>query len=143
MVASLGAAHGLGLSASLAVILAGAVAACGGSSFTIPPDSAAPAVVLDAYLRALQAGDCAAGRALGTATFRPGNGELCGATKVSAFRVTGDPATPSSDEVVFATVLTTSGSSDGSVPAGDIIWFYSLDRQPNGAWRLAGGGSGP
>jgi hypothetical protein len=124
------------------MILAAALAACAGSSF-VPPDSAEPAVVLAVYLRALQAGDCTAGRALGTATFRVGNGELCGATTVTAIRVTGDPATPSGDEVVFATVLTTTGTRDRSVRAGDTIWFYSLDRQPNGAWRLAGGGTGP
>ena len=28
-------------------------------------------------------------------------------------------------------------------PAGDQLWFYALDRQPHGAWRLVGGGSGP
>lgn len=129
---------------ALALVMILVVVACGGPSYTtIPPDSAAPAVVLDAYLRALQSGDCSAGRALGTPTFRPGNGELCGDAEVSAFRVVGDPATPNNDEVVFATRLTTSGSHDGTVPAGEIPWFYSLDRQPNGAWRLVGGGTGP
>lgn len=55
----------------------------------------------------------------------------------------GEPATPISDEVVFATTLTTGGSTDGSVPASDITWFYTLDRQPDGAWRISSGGSGP
>lgn len=125
-----------------AFILTAVIAACGGSSLTVPPDSAPPAVVLDAYLRALLAGDCAAGRALTSETFRIGNGELCGQTEVTAFRVEGDPATPG-PEVVFATTLTTTGTSDGSVPAGDITWFYSLDRTRGSAWRIAGGGSGP
>jgi hypothetical protein len=116
---------------------------CAGCSFTAPPDSAGPAVVLDAYLRALKSGDCAAGKVLGTATFSHGNGELCGATSVVAYRVVGDPATPTNDEAVFGTTLTTTGTGDGSVPAGDVTWFYSLERQANGAWRLAGGGSGP
>ena len=49
----------------------------------------------------------------------------------------------SSLEVVFAKTLTTTGTSDGSVPTGDITWFYALDRTHGGAWRIAGGGSGP
>lgn len=80
---------------------------------------------------------------LATATFSKGNGELCGEARVDGFRIMGDPATPSSDEVVFATTLTTGGSTDGSVPAGDMTWFYTLERQPGGAWRITGGGSGP
>ena len=105
-------------------------------------DSAPPAVVLDAYLQALQTGDCATGRQFALQSFAKGNGELCGDLRVSASRF-GDPATPSGTEVVFATTLTTEGSRDGSVPAGDVIWFYTLDRQPSGAWRITGGGSGP
>jgi len=125
-------------------VLALIVAACAGAaSFSAPPDSAGPASVLDAYLKALEAGNCAAGKVLSTATFTASNGDLCGATIVSGYRVLGDPAAPNSTEVVFATTLTISGTSDHSVPPGDITWFYSLDRQPSGAWRLVGGGSGP
>ena len=44
----------------------------------------------------------------------------------------------------YSTTLTiTRGSGDGSVAAGERIWFYQLDQQPSGAWRLTGGGSGP
>ena len=129
--------------AVLAVFLLGAVGACGAPPSVIPPDSSRPATVLDAYLHALLSGDCAAGHALGTETFRKGNGELCGETTVILARVNGDPATPSSDEVVFASTLVTTGTADGSVPAGEITWFYALGRQPDGSWRLTGGGSGP
>ena len=131
------------LVSALALILAGMVAACGGPSFVIPPDSSPPAIVLDVYLHALLSGDCAAGHALGTETFRKGNGELCGATTVISARIKGDPAVPNSDEVVFATTLVTTGTADSSVPAGEMTWFYGLGRQPNGSWRLTGGGSGP
>jgi hypothetical protein len=99
-------------------------------------------VVLRAYLEELQAGDCVAARALATPTFRVGNGELCGALRVTAFAPLGEPATPSDQEAVFSTKLTTVGG-DQSMPDGGHIWFYDLVLQPDGAWRLAGGGSGP
>lgn len=109
----------------------------------VPPDSAAPEVVLDTYLRALVAGDCDTGRKLATATFGKGSGELCGATRVSAYRIDAGPARPSADEVVYSTILTTTGSDDGSIEPGETMWFYSIDRQAIGAWRISGGGSGP
>jgi hypothetical protein len=128
---------GLG-SLLLALVLGGC-----GPAVQLPPDSAAPAVVLDAYLRALVAGDCNTGRQLATESFGKGSGELCGNARVSAYRIDGEPARPSADEVVFSTTLTTAGSDDGSIEPGEIIWFYSLDRQPNGSWRIVGGGTGP
>jgi hypothetical protein len=118
------------------------VAGCWSSRAVLPPDSAPPAAVLDAYLKALNGGDCQTARALVTSTFTVGNGELCGAVRVSAYSVNPTPATPPDGEVIFATTLTTSG--DGvSIPAGDVTWFYDLVHQPSGAWRIVGGGSGP
>ena len=128
------------LLAGIAIALT--VLACGP---TAPPPSADPtdpASVLATYLTALGAGDCTSARAFAAPTFRQGNGELCGAVRVSAIRVDWDPAR-SANEVVYATTLTTSGSADGSVPAGDITWFFDLKREADGAWRLVGGGSGP
>jgi hypothetical protein len=119
------------------------VAACAGSSFSPPPESAGPDVVLRAYLQALVRGDCSAGKVLGTSTFGFGNGELCGQTTVSNFSIDGPPAAPTANEVVFATALITSGTADGTVRPGTLTWFFDLKRQPSGAWRLAGGGSGP
>jgi hypothetical protein len=108
----------------------------------LPPDSAGPDVVLDAYLRSLLADDCGMGPKLGTSTFAKGNGELCGVTDVSAYRIDADEQ-PLAGEVVFATVLTTTGDNGQSIRAGELTWFYSLVRQPNGAWRITGGGTGP
>lgn len=119
------------------------VAACAGPRFSPPPEAAGPDVVLRAYLQALVMGDCSAGQVLGTSTFGFGNGELCGQTTVSSFRIDGPPATPIETEVVFATTLVTSGTADGTVRPGMLTCFYDLKRQPAGAWRLAGGGSGP
>lgn len=117
--------------------------ACSGPGFSPPPDSAPPDVVLGAYLQALVRDDCSAGTALGTSTFGLGSGELCGQTKVTSFTIDGPPAGSIATEVVFATTLVTSGTRDGSVQPGTLTWFFDLKRQPNGAWRLAGGGSGP
>ena len=110
---------------------------------TLPPPAAAPEVVLDAYLGALVAGDCDAGRKLATTTFVYGSGELCGATRVSAYEINPVPARPNAAEVVFSTKVTTTGTADGSIHPGAMTWFYSLDKQPDGSWRLTGGGSGP
>ena len=94
------------------------------------------------YLVALKAGDCRSAHALATSSFARGNGELCGDLDVTAYTTPQGPATPNDHEVVYATTLTTKGG-DETVPDGQHIWFYSLDRQPDGSWRLAGGGSGP
>jgi len=113
------------------------------AAIDLPPVSAPPDVVLDAYLQALLAGDCATAHTLVTATFIIGNGELCGALTVTAARIDPvGPARPSDHEVVFGTTLTTVGG-DASMPDGEQTWFYDLQRQPDGAWRLTGGGSGP
>lgn len=123
-------------------LAAGGIAACG--SPAVPPDSSPPDVVLNAYLVALERGDCATAHALATSTFVVGDGELCGAVVVSAYTPLTTAATPFAGEVEYSTTLTiTRGSGDGSVGAGERIWFYQLDQQPGGAWRLTGGGSGP
>jgi hypothetical protein len=119
------------------------LAACSARGFSPPPDAATADVVLRAYLQALVRGDCSAGKVLGTPSFGPYHGDLCGQTAVSGFSIDGSPATPNATEAVFATVLATSGTQDGTVPPGGRTWFYDLKLQSNGAWRIAGGGSGP
>jgi hypothetical protein len=122
------------------------LASCGQSeddgAVALPPPDASHRVVLETYLRALVAGDCETAHALAAESFTFGNGELCGAVEVSDFEPLDGPATPSEREVTYSTVLTTDGSTDGSIQPGKQTWFYSL--QPiNGGWRLVGGGSGP
>ena len=117
------------------------LAACAPTA-VLTPTSTDPGVVLDTYLRALLAGDCDTGGKLATESFRKGNGELCGLTRVMAYRIDGS-VQPSPNEVVFSSRLTTTGTPDHSIVPGEMIWFYSLHRQPDGSWRLAGGGSGP
>lgn len=117
---------------------------CGGpAAASLPPDDAPPDVVLATYLEALKAGDCATAHLLVTNSFTIGNGELCGALRVTRVVIAADdPAQPREGEVVFATTITVAGG-DQSMPDGDHIWFYDLQRQDNGAWRITGGGSGP
>jgi hypothetical protein len=120
-----------------------ALTACA-PALALPPASASPRVVLDTYLQALAAGDCSTGSKLWTDGAASGvRGDLCGETQVSAYGITGDPAQPTADELVFSTTLTTTGTRDGSVPAGQITWFFTLRHQPTGVWRIWGGGSGP
>jgi hypothetical protein len=116
---------------------------CAGPTFSPPPDAAPAEEVVTSYLRALMRGDCSAGKVLGAATFRVGNGELCGATSVTSFRVNGPAPDPNATDWTFATTLVTTGTADGSIQPGEMTWFYSLRRDPGGRWRLVGGGSGP
>jgi hypothetical protein len=125
--------------AILTVLLVG----CGRASVSAPPVAAGPRAVLEAYLAALVDGDCSARDVLGIASFGPSNGDLCGEARVRSYGIVGNPATPTDAEAIFPTRLTTDGSADGSVRPGTITWFFDLRRQSDGAWRLAGGGSGP
>ncbi len=105
--------------------------------------AADPHTVLERYIAALLAGDCAAARSFAAATFQFGNGELCGHLTVTAASIDpGGPATPNDHEVVYSATITTVGG-DASMPDGTMTWFYQLLRQPDGRWLIAGGGSGP
>lgn len=131
------------LRALTAALLVGLIVIACASLRPVPSIGAPPRDVLVAYLDALVANDCASARQFVVQTFTKGSGELCGAVRVTrASIVDGDPAMPNPTEVEFATTLTTNGDG-ASIPPGDITWFVVLDRQPNGAWRITGGGSGP
>ena len=110
----------------------------------LPPDEAAPRVVLAAWLDALVAGDCATTEALELPSMHVGNGRLCGGIDVSAYTDIEGPAGPRPEvEQEFSAILTTGGSDDGSILPGDLIWFVNLQRTGTGPWRVAGGGTGP
>lgn len=128
---------------SALVVLAVLLTACEGARVVLPTESTGPAEILDAYLRAFQAGDCQSGRQFVTDTFNKGGGELCGETRLQSHSIVANPARPSNHEVEYATSLVVTGTADGSVPAGELTWFYDIVQQANGAWRIVGGGSGP
>ena len=127
----------------LALGAPGIVMGCAEPTDMTPPVAGPPIVVLKLYLEALVRGDCGAGKALGTGTFRFGNGELCGSTTVTSATIDGEPATPNAEQVVFATTLVTTGTDDRSIAPGEMTWFYTLRLQADGTWRITGGGSGP
>ena len=119
-------------------------AACAAHSpVALPPPSASPRQVVTRYLHALQSGDCDTAHALATSTFVPGNGELCGDVDVKTFKVAADTASTGLGQITFATQMVTNGSGDGSIPPGELTWFYTVKRQSDGSWRLVSGGSGP
>ena len=124
--------------AAILVLLAG----CARSPVVLPPASASPAIVLDAYLDALQSGDCRVARALATAGFADQSDAFCSGVRVTAYSVFPDPSIVNGNYVEFTLSLTTSGR-DETLLAGSHTWFYALTRQTGGAWRVDGGGDGP
>ena len=123
--------------ARLALLLF-AFSACS-TNVAIPDDSASPDVVLDAYLSALAAGDCSTGARLAV---EDGN-VLCGHVDVASYGILGHPSRIGPDRLIYVTTLLTAGSDDDRVGPGTATWFFSLDKQSSGAWRVAAVGSGP
>jgi hypothetical protein len=115
--------------------------ACTNAPKSLPAAGATPRQVLDAYLLALQAGDCTTANAYAVDRFLA-DGELCGRVNVLAYRTDAYRVQPGPDEVVLAETLTIKDGGQ-SLPDGDHEWFYTLRRQPSGAWRLSAAGSGP
>ena len=106
----------------------------------VPPDAATAAEVLDAYLRAVQAGDCETAEQLThPSQFGPGMVDLCGITGVTAFSVVGDPVVVHPDMVRMKASLTITGTS--GISAGKISFTYFLQQQGSGAWRIVDGGA--
>jgi hypothetical protein len=105
-----------------------------------PASAAADAAtqVLNEYLGFVRQGDCPAAAGLYVGTY----GNLCGVLTLAEFTV-GQAAAVGDRELDVATTLTTSGSQDGTIPAGTVTWFFVLTKQPDGSWRITDAGSGP
>jgi len=122
----------------VAVVFAGCT-----QSTLVVPGALDPRANLRLYLDAVVAGNCDAARAMTTASFTVGNGDLCGITRIMAYSIADQPARPNDNEVVYAATITTAGG-DASMPDGPHTWFYTLTRlATNGEWRISGGGTGP
>ena len=120
------------------------VACSFGPNKYLSPANATSLEVLTAYLDAYKAGQCSWARQLWIDPVpHTGDGDLCGDAQLLAYSVSPEPARPTFDIANFATSLTTSGSRDGSVEPGRTTWFFQLNRQADGAWRIRSGGSGP
>jgi hypothetical protein len=109
----------------------------------IPPDSAEPAVVLEAYLDASEAGDCATARQLTMPlVLNEDYVELCGVTRVTAFSVVGVEAPVDPETTRLTARLTIRGPMPGTSTetiVGDINGTYFLQRRSNGPWRIIEG----
>lgn len=127
-----------------ALVVAGGLQAPADASapVTLPAATASPRQVLEAWVRAVEAGDCPTEKALSTSTFTPGNGALCGRSEITAARPDPYERSPDPSQVTYATWLTVTGG-DASLPDGEHLWFTTLRQQSGGAWRLVEGGSGP
>ena len=98
--------------------------------------------MLNSYLGALVAGDCATARALATDDYVDATNELCGSGHVRGTgKHIGQVPTPRAGEVEFMTTLTFARTDTGN--DGTLDWFYSLSQDSDGAWRVVGGGTGP
>jgi hypothetical protein len=105
---------------------------------TVPPDSSPPAVVLDAYLRALQAGDCGtADQLVDPLFFGTWNEALCGdITRVTGFAVVDGPVVwRQANEADFTATLSFTGGTHG-LSAGEVTFRFTLRQQSSGKWRL-------
>ena len=104
---------------------------------TVPPDSVPPEVVLDAYLSALVAGDCdTAGQFVGSVVYNWGGDAFCGGiTRVTGFRVLGEPGRLGFNMLAFSVALTTTGTTRG-LPPGEVGSGVVLQQQSSGAWRV-------
>ena len=99
----------------LALIAATGLAACTNVPKPPPAAGATPRQVLDAYLLALQAGDCATTHEYAVDRFLT-DGELCGHVEVQSYRSDAYRSQADPDEVVLAATLTIKHGDDE--PAG-------------------------
>ena len=131
--------------AAVAGALVLTVASCARANVPVPPDDATPEQVVRTYADAVHAGDCATARAL----VADRSQSWCGGTDITALKVTGTTqerkSTESGDGPVIQRVwvdLIPRGG-DASLPDGELMWSYLLDRTgPNGAWRIYDQGMG-
>lgn len=112
-------------------------------SIALLATDAPPADVLDAYLAAFRANDCATADKLTTKAFSTVNGDLCGTVSIDSYTHPTHPATTNGEIIYGITLHVVGRSKDGTIPAGDLQWFYTLQHQTDGSWRLIGGGTGP
>ncbi|MCE1180212.1 MAG: DUF4829 domain-containing protein [Micrococcales bacterium] len=122
-----------------------ALAACSSTQVAMPPDDATPEQVVRAYVDAVHAKDCETADAL----FEDGEGSWCGDIDITSLTVTSQSQerreTTSGAGPVIERVhvqITTRGG-DVSMPDGEHMWSYLLDRVgPNKAWRIYDQGVG-
>lgn len=138
------AVRSLRLSIVLAVVLAGCTTSA--TRVPLPSEPAAPRTILLAYLDALVAGACASARALAAPGLNGfGGGIWCDRPRVIDYRApfpSDQPGGDPSSQLVYAVEINVMGG-DQSLPDGWRVWFFLLEPQPGGMWRVTSTGSGP
>jgi len=103
---------------------------------TIPPDSAAPDVVLGGYLSALVARDCDTAEQFIDSPIYRWSDMLCGgAVNITDFRLIGEPQREGYNRARLDALLTTDGRSIG-LPADQGRFTFDLQQRTSGAWRI-------
>lgn len=92
---------------------------------------------------AFRANDFATADKLTTKAFSTVNGDLCSTVSIDSYTHPTHPATTNGEMIYGITLHVVGRSKDGTIPAGDLQWFYTLQHQTDGSWRLIGGGTGP
>lgn len=121
------------------------LSACSTDRLPMPPDDATPEQIVQAYAKAVHTGDCGAAMAL----VEDRQESWCGNTDILALKVTDRTQerrqTEAGDGPMIERVwVRMSGrNGDASLPEGDYMWSYLLDRTgPNAAWRIYDQGMG-
>lgn len=103
---------------------------------TIPPDSAAPDVVLGAYLSALAARDCDTAEQFIDSPIYRWSDILCGgAVSITEFSLVGEPSRSGYNRASMDALLTTDGRSSG-MSADQGRFTFELQQRASGAWRI-------
>jgi hypothetical protein len=103
---------------------------------TIPPDSAAPDLVLGAYLSALVARDCDTAEQFIDSPIYRWSDMLCGgAVTITDFSLIGEPRREGYNKARLDALLTTDGRSIG-LPADQGRFTFDLQQRTSGAWRI-------
>jgi hypothetical protein len=111
----------------------------------MPPDSATPEQVVQAYAHAVHAGDCSTAGSLVDEPAESWCGNVDITTLVVTQRTQERRATESGDGPMIERVWVelTSRGGDVSLADGEHEWSYLLDRTgPNRAWRIYDQGMG-
>lgn len=135
----------LAATVALGVMCASVAAACSSTraaTIELPGIDASPSQVLDTYLAAFQANDCPQVASLTTPAF-VNNGDLCGHVTIDSFERGPDHAVVGNETSYAVSLQIASGTLDGTPPRNPVLWFFILQRQPDGSWKLTSGGSGP
>lgn len=133
------------LAVALVCVASVTTAACSTPRVPMPSDDATPEQVVQAYADAVHARDCKTADALVSNQRQ----SWCGSIDITALKVTtrtqehkeiGSGQGPMIERVW---VRLTSQGGDISLPDGDHVWSYLLDRTgPRGAWRIYDQGLG-